>query len=291
MPFLVALGVGLVAVPAARWVGLRTGLVDRPDHPLRIHDRPVPLLGGVAVVAAALAGGALSRAALSPWVAGAAVLSLLVGLADDVRPLPVWLRLVGQAAAGGLLVLGGLRLGAVGPLDAVAVPVLVVLLANSVNLVDGQDGLAGGVALIAAAGLVGLAGWTEQGPGGALALALGGAVAAFLAWNLPPARIFLGNGGAYAVGTLLAVPAGAASRDWPGLVAATLCLGVFAFELVFTVVRRSRARVPVTAGDRGHSYDAVAEALGGRTRSTVVFWLLGVAGAGGALVLDLALGG
>jgi UDP-GlcNAc:undecaprenyl-phosphate/decaprenyl-phosphate GlcNAc-1-phosphate transferase len=291
MPFLVALGTGLLAVPAAGWVGLRTGLVDRPGHPLRIHDRPVSLLGGLAVVAAALAGMAAAEPVLSPWVVGAAVLALLVGLADDARPLPAWLRLVGQAAVGGLLVAGGLRLEALGPLDAVAVVVLVLLLSNAVNFVDGQDGLAGGLALIAAAGLVGLAGWTDGQAAGALGLALMGGLVPFLAWNLPPARIFLGNGGAYAVGTILAVPAAELSRDWPGLAAATLCLGVFAFELVFTVVRRARARAPVTAGDRGHSYDAAAVALRDRTRSTVLFWLLGGAAAGLGLLVEALLEG
>jgi UDP-GlcNAc:undecaprenyl-phosphate/decaprenyl-phosphate GlcNAc-1-phosphate transferase len=289
MPFLVALGTGVVAVPAARWLGLRAGLVDRPG-PLGIHDRPVPLLGGAAVVLAALVGVAVTGD-VSPWGAGAVALALAVGLADDVRVLPVWLRLVGQAAAGGLLVLAGLRLEALGPLAGVAVVVLVVLLANAVNIVDGQDGLAGGLGLIAAVGLVSVAGWGVADPAGVAGMALAGALVPFLAWNLPPARIFLGNGGAYAVGTLLAVPAAQLGATWPGLVAATLCLGVFAFELVFTVVRRAMARVPVTTGDRGHSYDAVATAVASRTRSTLLFWLLGIGAAGAALLVESTLGG
>jgi UDP-GlcNAc:undecaprenyl-phosphate GlcNAc-1-phosphate transferase len=291
MPFLLGLGLGLALVPVARWAGLASGLVDRPGDPLRIHDRPVPLLGGAAVVGAALIGTALFGT-VSPWVAGAAILALLAGLADDVRPLPVWLRLAAQAAAGGLLVAGGFRLTPLGPLGAAAVVVLVLLAANAVNILDGQDGLAGGLAAIAAAALVGLAGWSDRSAAGVLGLALAGALLAFLLWNRPPARIFLGNGGAYALGTLLAVLVVGTTDGWVLLVAAALCLAVFAFELVFTVVRRVRAGDPLTAGDRRHSYDLLAERLGGRTTSTLAFWGLGLlAGAAGLLVGALAGGG
>jgi UDP-GlcNAc:undecaprenyl-phosphate/decaprenyl-phosphate GlcNAc-1-phosphate transferase len=292
MPFLLGLALGLALVPAARWAGLATGLVDEPGDRLRIHDRPVPLLGGVAVVAAALIAAVPSRAGLSPWVAGAAILALLVGLTDDMRPLPVWLRLAAQAAAGGLLVAGGLRLAPFGPLAAAAVVVLVLLAANAVNIIDGQDGLAGGLVAIATAALVGLAGWSARPPEGALGLGLAGALVAFLVWNRPPARIFLGNGGAYALGTLLAALVAGVSDGWAVLAAAAICLGVFAFELVFTVVRRFRAGEPVTAGDRRHSYDLLSEGIGGRIGSTLIFWGAGLlVGAAGLLVGTLAGGG
>jgi UDP-GlcNAc:undecaprenyl-phosphate GlcNAc-1-phosphate transferase len=292
MPFLLGLGLGLALVPVARWAGLASGLVDRPGDPLRIHDRPVPLLGGAAVVGATLIGSAVSGTGISPWAAGAVILALLAGLADDARPLPVWLRLGAQAAAGALLVAGGFRLAPLGPLGAAAVVVLVLLAANAVNIVDGQDGLAGGLAAIATSALVGLAGWSERSAAGTLGLALAGALLAFLLWNRPPARIFLGNGGAYALGTLMAVMVAGATDGWATLVAATLCLGVFAFELIFTVVRRVRAGAPLTAGDRRHSYDLLAEAWGGRTTSTLAFWGLGLlAGGTGLLVGVLADGG
>ncbi|HEV2928279.1 MAG TPA: hypothetical protein VGW74_06275, partial [Propionibacteriaceae bacterium] len=184
----------------------------------------------------------------------------------------------------------GLRIEALGALGAAGVILLVLLVANAVNVVDGQDGLAGGLALIGAAGLVGLEGGNAGGASWSVGLALAGGLVAFLLWNRPPARIFLGNGGAYAVGTLLSVPAATAARGWIGLAAGILCLGVFAFELVFTVVRRVRARSPVTAGDRGHSYDLAATSLGGRNRSTLLFLGIGILSAGAALLLDAVAG-
>jgi UDP-GlcNAc:undecaprenyl-phosphate GlcNAc-1-phosphate transferase len=270
------------------WAGKPLGFVDRPG-PLAIHTRPVSLLGGIAVAAAALGAAALAGRGPPAAAVAAIAVALLVGSFDDAGHLPVWLRLLGQAGAGGLLVLAGLRLTPFGPLDGVALVVLVVLLTNAVNILDGQDGLAGGLAAIAAAGLVGVSGWVPGEPAVTLGLGLIGALLAFLVWNLPRARVFLGNGGSYAVGAVLAVPVAAVSREgWPGLAAATLCLGVFAFELLYTVVRRLRSGRPVTAGDRDHSYDSLATRLGSRPRSTMAFWAVGAAAAGLGLLVDAA---
>ena len=119
-----------------------------------------------------------------------------------------------------------------------------------------------------------------------LGLALAGALAGFLLWNRPPASIFLGNGGAYAVGLLLATmtAAIATAGGWRGLAAAGVCLGVFAFELTFTVVRRLRSRTRLTEGDREHTYDILAMRLGSRPRSTAVLLGAGAACAGAAVL-------
>lgn len=277
MQFLLALGIALVLTPAVGRLAPRMGLVDRPKGPLKIHREPVPLAGVVVLLAAVGAAVALDGR-LSAWVLAALGLATLAGLADDVRPLPAWVRLLLQAGAGGLLVVGGFRLEPLGPLGAAGIVLLVVACVNAVNLIDGQDGLAAGLGLAAALGLAGLA---TGGRAVGLGLALGGSLLGFLAWNRPPARVFLGNGGAYGVGVLLAVlvPFAVQGRGWAGLAAAGLCLGVFAFELVLTVARRVWAREPLAGGDRRHSYDLLAAGLG-RTPTTVVFWTAGAALAG-----------
>lgn len=295
MAALVALALSVVLTPVARAAGLAMGMVDRPGH-LKIHQRPIPVLGGIAVVGATFGAYAAGTGDLpvAPFAAAAVLLAL--GLVDDARPIPPWIRILAQASAGAILVAGGLRLDPLGAVGIPAVVVVVVVSANAVNMMDGQDGLVGVVGTAAALGLAGLAAWNDAAPAAILSLALAGALAGFLVWNRPPARIFLGNGGAYAVGTLLAV-AGMmiALRDgWRGLLAAGTCLGIFAFEVVSTVVRRARSGREVISGDRGHSYDVAAALLGSRGRSTALFGLLGAAAAGlGLLVgrLPLAVGG
>ncbi|MGH2659739.1 MAG: hypothetical protein ACRDHS_08765 [Actinomycetota bacterium] len=282
MAFLLALGLGLILTPVARQAGFTMGFVDRlpGSSRLKIHDRPVPVLGGVAVIASVL-GTAAVLGQFEGLAAVALLLALAVGHTDDLRSLPPWLRVVGILSAGGLLALGGMRLEPVGPFGAVVVPLLALTCANAVNLVDGQDGLAGGTAACAALGLAGV-GAVGGGTGAMSAeLALGGALVAFLAWNLPPARIFLGNGGAYAVGVALAAGAcGASARGWSALLAAAVSLAVFAFEFTLTVVRRLASRSPLTRGDRAHSYDILADRLGSRGRSTAAFVLAGAVCAG-----------
>jgi UDP-GlcNAc:undecaprenyl-phosphate GlcNAc-1-phosphate transferase len=165
------------------------------------------------------------------------------------------------------------------------VVVLLLLMANAVNLIDGQDGLAGGLGAIAS---VGLAAVIAANGNPVLALVVAGALVGFLAWNLPPARVFLGNGGAYGLGALLTVLAAQATagHGWHGLLAAALCLGVFAFELTFTVFRRLRSAQRLATGDRRHSYDLLGHSRGNRDRSTLALWTLAAVAAGAGYASD-----
>jgi UDP-GlcNAc:undecaprenyl-phosphate GlcNAc-1-phosphate transferase len=293
MSFFVALGLSLLLSPLALRIGLATGLVDRPTPssdpgrlaPLKIHPRPVSVLGGAAVTIAALLAPSFGRGGVPVTVAAATLVGFGTGLADDLRPLSPRIRIASLAGAGLLLVAGGFRFGSTGWVGALLLIALVVACANAVNLVDGQDGLAGGLAALASLGLHFAAGASASGIG----LALAGGLAGFLVWNRPPARIFLGNGGAYAVGTLFAVLAAELSAvdGGRGVLVSALCLGIFAFELSTTIGRRLRRGRPLTSGDREHAYDVVARQLGSRARSTLVFCGLGALAVGAASVADV----
>ena len=274
MSVVIAFAVAAILTPIVAKIGVRLGLVDRPG-PLKIHDRPIPVAGGPGLAAAALVAFAVTGHG-EPWIAAAAAVGLAGGLIDDVRPLHVWVRLVVQAAAGGLLVAGGLSLEPLGALGGAGLVLATVACCNAVNMVDGQDGLASGLGACAALGIAGVL--ESTGFAGALPLALAGALLGFLMWNRPPARVFLGDGGTYAVGVLLAASAGQASiGGWHGLLATGACLGVFAYELVSTVARRLASSTPAAVGDRNHSYDRLAVRLGSRARSTLLMWALGAA--------------
>ena len=148
------------------------------------------------------------------------LLSLAIGTVDDLVSLSPLVRVSGLLVAGAILAAGGIDVAPLAPLAAPAMVVLVVASANAVNLMDGQDGLAGGLSTIASLGL----GVIMVGGGAAAAaFATAGALVGFVFWNRPQARVFLGNGGSYAVGTLLAAFAAlAASRGWSGLLAAAI---------------------------------------------------------------------
>jgi UDP-GlcNAc:undecaprenyl-phosphate/decaprenyl-phosphate GlcNAc-1-phosphate transferase len=282
MPFLIALAIGVVATPVLAMMGSRLGLVDRPGA-LKIHQAATPVTGGIAVALAALLALALVGHG-ERWVAAAAVLALAGGLIDDARPSPPWVRIVIQAGAGALLVVGGLRLDPLGPLGGGALIVATIACCNAVNMLDGQDGLAGGLGGVAALGLAGAS--AIAGIAAALPLAVAGALFGFLVWNRPKARVFLGDGGAYAVGVLLAASAARLSVDgWSGLLSAGACLAVFILELLLTVGRRAASSASAVLGDRDHSYDRLARRSGSRAVSTL--WLLALGSATSALGLVL----
>jgi len=239
-------------------------------------------------VVAAVLGALLVAGPGLPWlVVAGVVMATAVGLVDDARPQPASVRLVALAVAAVPIAVGLNfdRLDQLASPARVGVVVLLLLLANAVNLIDGQDGLAGGLGAIAS---VGLAAVIAANGNPVLALAVAGALVGFLAWNLPPARVFLGNGGAYGLGALLTVLAAQAtlSHGWHGLLAAALCLGVFAFELTFTVVRRLLSSQRLATGDRRHSYDLLGRARGNRDRSTLALWTLGAVSAGAGYASD-----
>jgi UDP-GlcNAc:undecaprenyl-phosphate GlcNAc-1-phosphate transferase len=249
---IVAVAVGLVATPAAAWLARRVGLLDHPG-PLKVQQQPVPYLGGLAVLGATAAGLVIARPA---WLVPLA-LALALGTLDDARSLPPRIRLAGEAGVGlvaGVLVPSGIAQ----PWAAAGTVVIVVLLINAVNLIDGLDALATGVAWVSAMGFA----IALDGDDRTVALALAGALAAFLVYNRPPARIYLGDGGAYLLGTALAVLLVGAWRPERELALSIGSLLFVAFpvaEVACAVVRRARVHAPLFSGDRRHLYDQLVQ--------------------------------
>lgn len=265
MVLLVALALTLAVTPLAARVARAVGIVDRPGA-LKLQSHPVPYLGGAAV----FAGTAISGFAGPTRYLVPIGLALALGLADDIRALAPRIRLLAQVGIG---VVGATIVDTrlPDPMGGIAVVVAVVALINAVNLIDGLDGLAGGVALAASFGFAALL----SDDGRVLALALAGSLLAFLAFNRPPARIYLGDGGAYLLGAALAVLlalAWADGRSTSTGVASLLLVAVPAADLAVTIVRRAIAGRPLFEGDRSHIYDQLVD----RGWST--------AGAAGALV-------
>jgi len=260
---LVAAVVSLLVGWGAIRLAPRLGLVDRPDARLKTHGRPVAAVGGFGVFAGILAGGAVTGRLLPGPLLGLGAL-LGLGVLDDRAEIDPRLRLVAEVAIGA--VLGWSSPFPADPATRALLGALVVVVAvNAVNLVDGLDGLAGSVTLVAALGVW----WMASGRGtvGVEAAVLAGALAGFLALNRPPARVFLGDGGAYLVGGALAVamlgavPPGIDSwgTRLAGLAAAVALLGVVLVDLVVTTLRRRLAGRPLFVGDRSHLYDRLVD--------------------------------
>jgi UDP-GlcNAc:undecaprenyl-phosphate GlcNAc-1-phosphate transferase len=245
---LVAGAVVLVSTPVAMAVATRLGVVDRPGA-LKRQSTPVPYLGGAAVYVAVVTAVVLGR----PVVLVPLALALVLGVADDTVGTSPWVRLAGQGVVGGIVaaVIPTRLPGPAGPILVVGVAVLVM---NGANLLDGLDTLAAGVVAVAA----GTFAFLLHGGGRYLGAGLACALAGFLVYNRPPARVYLGDGGSYLLGaalTVLLAWAWAPGVRGPVGVASLIVVALPAAEVVFTVVRRLRGRRTMVSGDRGHSYD------------------------------------
>lgn len=259
-----ALVVAVIATPTAAWLAGVFGVVDHPG-PLKVQRQPVPYLGGLAVFAALAGPIAIVRPALLIPLG----LACALGLADDVADISPRFRLVAEVGV-------GLAAGAVvaappgGIVGLLATAALVVGLVNAVNLIDGLDGLAGGVACASAAGFVLLG-----GPGRPVAAAIAGALAGFLVFNRPPARIYLGDSGAYLIGAALACTAALALDDpggASGWAAVPLLVALPVLDTIVAIARRRRAGRPLFQGDRSHVYDQLVDR--GRTRVQTVILMI-----------------
>ena len=290
MAFAVALVVGLIATPIAIRVAVRLDVVDRPG-PLKPQAAAVPYLGGVAVFVALAGPVAVDRPSLLIPLA----LALVVGLVDDISPRSVGFRLVCQLA---VAVTAAAVTPAPGALGVVATGALTLALLNAVNLLDGLDGVAAGCGLVSALGIAVLDTGARTP-----ALALAGGLAGFLAFNRPPARIYLGDAGAYLTGAGLAILAMLmvdGRDDVSAWVAVPLLVAVPVTDTALAIVRRLRSRDSLTAGDRSHVYDQL-RARHHRTTpqaallcvaAQVVLTAAGllVAGLGSAAAIGVALG-
>jgi UDP-GlcNAc:undecaprenyl-phosphate GlcNAc-1-phosphate transferase len=234
--FLVAALSTLVATPIVRWVAIRAGAIVQPSD-RKVHTRPTPTLGGIAMFVGFLAGLGASFAlpfftdvhAVSKEPIGglvACTLIVILGTVDDAKDLTPLTKLTGQIFVGGVLALlgvvftyfvlpfgsGGFQVVdlAGGDLGVPLTVVWVVALTNAVNLIDGLDGLAAGMVAIASGALfIFVAG--SPGPYGdaseaALFAAItGGICIGFLPWNFHSAKIFMGDSGSMFLGMLLAI--------------------------------------------------------------------------------------
>lgn len=216
---LIATGGVLLLMPFAIRLAPRLGMVDDPTRDARRqHAEPVPRIGGVAVVLILAAVLAAQRDVLPglPWLLGGLAVLLAAGIVDDRGSLAPWPKLLAQAVAVGLTMAGGWVLPMVPiPLTGFELtgawatwPTTLLLglgLINSLNLIDGLDGLAAGLGCVAACAYGAIAGLHGDVPTCLAATALAGCLVGALAWNSHPARVFLGDTGSMAIGFMLHV--------------------------------------------------------------------------------------
>ncbi len=310
--FLAAAGIALVLTPAVRRVAKRVDAIDQPDK-RRVNTSPVPRGGGIAVgIAFLVVVTALVAydAAVGLWspiedpdrrdvvallLGGTA--AMLLGFLDDRFDLRARWQFGGQILVAFIPVALGITVGAIanpfGPgvirledvWGALFVMVWIIGMINSMNFIDGLDGLSSGIALIAAVtlGIISLTGPAREPVVALLCLTLAGALLGFLRWNFHPASIFIGTSGVMFLGYTLALLSILGSAK---VVVALLVLGVPIIDTFYIIVRRlSRGRSPFSA-DRGHIHHRLLDL--GLSHTQTVLLIYAICAALGALSLVLS---
>ncbi len=302
---IVAFSLCLLATPVCRNIFLRLEIVDHPDEVRKLHSRPIPRVGGIAI-AFSYAVALLLLIFVAPHgmrifirhkvlllsLLAPAGLVFATGLLDDLKGLRPRAKLAGQAAAAVLAVALGARLTLVNGHPAspwITIPLSIFWLlacSNALNLIDGLDGLASGVALFAT--LTTLLAAVLQGNTGLVmaTIPLAGCLLAFLRYNFNPASVFLGDCGSLTIGFLLGCFGliwSQKSATFLGMAAPMMVLALPLIDVSLAISRRYMSKRPIFQADRGHIHHRLL-ALGFTPRHAALI-LYGVCGLAAALSL------
>ncbi len=285
-----------------------------PVDARKVHTQPIPRLGGIAIflgvgfslvlVELLTPGHFFPREGPVLGVLAGAALVFLLGVVDDLHPLSAKVKLFGQIAAAGLAYYMGVRIEFLShpqgglwvlpitlglPLVSVAITLAwLVGITNTINLIDGLDGLAAGVSLIGGLTLAIIALETNQPMSAVFALAVVGGTIGFLRYNFNPAKIFMGDGGSLFLGfTLAAISIMGVLKLVTAvtLLLPLLILGVPIFDTTFAIVRRLWNRRPIFSPDRGHLHHRLLSAGLSHRNAVIMIYGVSLLLAGTALIL------
>ncbi len=306
--FLIAWLSADLLVPLVRRFAYAVGKVDKPST-RKIHTTAVPRMGGIAICLGfyiSLLGieylhpGYFSMLP-SEWrgILVGGFMIFLVGLLDDLYDLKPKVKLAGQILAASVAFALGVKIAFISnPMGGIFLFPMwlsfiltvgwLVAITNTINLIDGLDGLAGGVSTIAGITLFMMALERGMGLSALVAIALVGGTLGFLRYNFNPAQIFMGDCGSLFLGFML----GALSITGAMKVAATvavflpiLILGVPIFDTAFAIVRRLIARKPIFQADKGHLHHRLLNT--GMSQRRAVLLIYGFSALLGGIALQL----
>ena len=290
-PFFLALAVAAAVTPAAIRIAPKIGAVDIPKDERRMHDKPMPRFGGIAMylgIMAALAFFAMDdKDALSIMV-GCTFIYIL-GLVDDLKNLRPLIKFAGQVVCALVLYMQGVRIEFItnyfgadniifGDISCLLMTILwVVAITNAMNLIDGLDGLAAGIATISALCI----GYVAYIHGQYLTtlgmMVVAGAALGFLPYNFHPAKTFMGDSGSELLGYAIAafsILGTVKSATMVVVIIPAIVLGLPIFDTVLAIVRRLARRQSIGTADKEHFHHRIMRAGYGQRRSVMLMYCI-----------------
>lgn len=280
----------LILVPIIRKVALYVGAVDKPNA-RKIHKEPIPTLGGIAIFISFLIGymffGVANSLMLSILIAS--FLILLLGIFDDINPIPAKYKFIVHLIIGAIIVFyGGLKLGEItmlglrfnfGVFSPYITILFIVSIINAINLIDGLDGLCSGVSIIYFVTIIIIAILLNRTSNleFQLCLFMVGSTLGFLAYNFPPAKIFMGDTGSTFLGLIIAVVAllGFKNATLTSLLMPLLVLAIPILDTLFAMIRRELKGEPISKPDKEHTHHQLLKRFS-KTKTLLIIYAVNI---------------
>ncbi len=293
LSFFVAAVVAFVASPFVRRFACAVGAMDIPSDERRMHNKPIPRLGGLSIFLGFVISVLLFSTVTKPvmGILLGAVVIVALGVVDDIISLPAWFKLFVQIGAALIPALNDVQIARFhnpfSPEEFVdmgvfSIPITVlwiVIITNSVNLIDGLDGLAAGVSAISGFSLLTISVILQVPQVPALMAAMTGACLGFLPFNRNPAKMFMGDTGATFLGFVLATVSIQGLFKLYAVISFAipfLILGLPLFDTIFAISRRlANGKSPMVA-DRSHVHHKLVDLGFTQKQAVAILYILSV---------------
>lgn len=287
LAFLLSALVCYFITPLVINLAYKIGAIDVPKDNRRVHKKPIPRLGGLAIFSGFMASCIVFIRPTQELLAImlSSLIIVCMGIVDDTAPMKAKTKLLIQIICAGIVTWAGVRIDfftnpfeeeTLVVLKMLSIPVTIfwiVGITNTVNLIDGLDGLAAGISAIAALTLTAVALFSRQYGTATLLMGVAGGAVGFLPHNFNPAKIFMGDTGSLFLGFILSVAAVEGTIKGATVVAVVIPLFALAIPILdttFAIVRRYLAGKPIMEADKGHLHHRLL-AKGLSQKKTVVF--------------------
>lgn len=288
--------ISFLLTPPVKKLAYRIGAIDVPKDGRRMHKRPTPRLGGLAIFGGFLIAAVLTGQ-LTPqrlWILAGAAVIVVLGIFDDRNALSAKFKFVIQILAAAIpVVFGDLRIAMfTNPflfsdslywnLGALSIPITIlwiVAITNAVNLIDGLDGLAVGVSSIASMTMLAVALFIGETEIAVILAALAGACVGFMPYNLNPASIFMGDTGSTFLGYMLATLSIQGLFKVYALISFAvpfLILGLPIFDTAFAILRRVLSGRSPLSPDRGHVHHRLIDMGFNQKQAVAILYVISV---------------
>lgn len=290
---IISAAISAAITPFVKKFAVKFNIIDIPKDNRRVHNKPIPLLGGLAiyfsfVITLIFNKGSLTNSEIG-LILGATII-VIGGFIDDKYNIRPWCKLLFQISSAFVLIYFGVRITIItNPVSNVYqfinvgymyIPltiIWVVGITNAMNLIDGLDGLAAGVSLISAITLFIISILNGRNEAAMLTIILSGAIIGFLPYNFNPAVIFMGDTGAQLLGFMLAaisIEGAIKSAAAFSIAVPILALGIPIYDTLFAMIRRKINGKPIMQADRGHLHHRLLDMGLTQRQSVIIMYII-----------------